>query len=112
MPVTKQIAAVRGTTMAYVQEGAGRPIVLLHGNPTSSYLWRNVIPHLRGHGRVIAIVNYNGRLNFGLSGDFNAPPDLEHLTGDVSAALQEIVEGRRRGHARGRHAWVERAVAQ
>jgi haloalkane dehalogenase len=54
MPVTKQIAAVRGTTMAYVQEGAGRPIVLLHGNPTSSYLWRNVMPRLRGHGRVIA----------------------------------------------------------
>jgi haloalkane dehalogenase len=54
MPVTKQIAAVRGTTMAYLQEGAGRPIVLLHGNPTSSYLWRNVIPRLRGHGRVIA----------------------------------------------------------
>ena len=54
MPVTKQIAAVRGTRMAYLQEGAGRPIVLLHGNPTSSYLWRNVIPRLRGHGRVIA----------------------------------------------------------
>lgn len=54
MPITKQIAAVRGTTMAYLQEGAGRPIVLLHGNPTSSYLWRNVIPRLRGHGRVIA----------------------------------------------------------
>ena len=54
MPVTRQIAAVRGTTMAYLQEGAGRPIVLLHGNPTSSYLWRNVIPRLRGHGRVIA----------------------------------------------------------
>jgi len=54
MPVTKQTAAVRGTTMAYVQEGTGRPIVLLHGNPTSSYLWRNVIPRLRGRGRVIA----------------------------------------------------------
>jgi haloalkane dehalogenase len=54
MPVTKQIAAVRGATMAYLQEGAGQPIVLLHGNPTSSYLWRNVIPRLRGRGRVIA----------------------------------------------------------
>ena len=54
MAATKQLAAVRGTTMAYVQEGAGRPIVLLHGNPTSSFLWRDVIPHLRGHGRVIA----------------------------------------------------------
>ena len=54
MSDTQQIASVRGTTMAYVQEGAGRPLVLLHGNPTSSYLWRNVMPRLRGHGRVIA----------------------------------------------------------
>jgi haloalkane dehalogenase len=54
MSVTQQLASVRGTTMAYLQEGAGRPIVLLHGNPTSSYLWRNVMPRLRGHGRVIA----------------------------------------------------------
>jgi haloalkane dehalogenase len=54
MSVTQQIASVRGTTMAYLQEGAGRPIVLLHGNPASSYLWRNVMPRLRGHGRVIA----------------------------------------------------------
>jgi haloalkane dehalogenase len=54
MSVTQQTASVRGTTMAYLHEGAGRPIVLLHGNPTSSYLWRNVMPRLRGHGRVIA----------------------------------------------------------
>lgn len=40
--------------MTYVEAGAGRPIVLLHGNPTSSYLWRNVIPHLTGAGRCIA----------------------------------------------------------
>jgi haloalkane dehalogenase len=40
--------------MAYVEVGSGDPIVLLHGNPTSSYLWRNVIPHLEGLGRCIA----------------------------------------------------------
>ncbi len=40
--------------MAYVEEGDGDPIVLLHGNPTSSYLWRNVLPHLAGQGRCIA----------------------------------------------------------
>jgi haloalkane dehalogenase len=40
--------------MAYVEVGEGDPIVLLHGNPTSSYLWRNVIPHLRPLGRCIA----------------------------------------------------------
>jgi len=40
--------------MAYVEVGAGDPIVLLHGNPTSSYLWRNVLPHLQQLGRCIA----------------------------------------------------------
>ena len=45
---------VRGSKMAYVDVGEGDPIVFLHGNPTSSYLWRNVIPHLEGLGRCLA----------------------------------------------------------
>jgi haloalkane dehalogenase len=52
--LTKRTAEVRDTTMAYIDEGEGRPIVFLHGNPTSSYLWRNVIPHVADRGRVIA----------------------------------------------------------
>ena len=40
--------------MAYIEVGSGDPIVFLHGNPTSSYLWRNVMPHLEGLGRLIA----------------------------------------------------------
>ncbi len=40
--------------MAYVEIGVGDPIVFLHGNPTSSYLWRNVIPHLESVGRCLA----------------------------------------------------------
>ena len=40
--------------MVYVEIGDGDPIVFLHGNPTSSYLWRNVIPHLSGLGRCLA----------------------------------------------------------
>jgi haloalkane dehalogenase len=40
--------------MAYVEVGTGAPIVFLHGNPTSSYLWRNVIPHVAGQGRCLA----------------------------------------------------------
>ena len=40
--------------MAWVEFGEGHPIVFLHGNPTSSYLWRNVMPHVRGLGRCIA----------------------------------------------------------
>ena len=41
--------------MAFVEMGEGAPIVYLHGNPTSSYLWRNVMPHTEGLGRSIAI---------------------------------------------------------
>ncbi|MGH8200008.1 MAG: haloalkane dehalogenase [Steroidobacteraceae bacterium] len=46
--------AVLGTTMAYVDAGEGDPIVFLHGNPTPSYLWRNIIPHLLPFGRCLA----------------------------------------------------------
>jgi haloalkane dehalogenase len=41
--------------MSYVEMGEGDPIIFQHGNPTSSYLWRNVMPHLQGQGRCIAI---------------------------------------------------------
>ena len=51
---TKKNASILGCTMTYVDEGVGDPIVLLHGNPTSSYLWRNIIPHLSGLGRCVA----------------------------------------------------------
>jgi haloalkane dehalogenase len=53
-PYQKQRRRVLGREMAYVEVGAGDPIVLLHGNPTSSYLWRNVLPHLQPRGRCIA----------------------------------------------------------
>ena len=53
-PFQKQRKPILGHEMAYVEVGEGDPIVLLHGNPTSSYLWRNVIPHLRPLGRCIA----------------------------------------------------------
>ena len=45
---------IAGNTMAYIDEGEGDAIVFQHGNPTSSYLWRNVMPHLAGLGRLIA----------------------------------------------------------
>src|SRR5688500_17364413 len=46
--------AVLDSHMTYVDVGQGDPIVFLHGNPTSSYLWRNVIPHCAGLGRCLA----------------------------------------------------------
>lgn len=54
MPYEKRYQDVQGKRIAYVEAGEGDPVVLLHGNPTSSYLWRNVIPELTGKGRVIA----------------------------------------------------------
>jgi len=50
----KKFATVDGIRMAYYEVGEGDPIVFLHGNPTSSYLWRKVIPHVQHLGRCIA----------------------------------------------------------
>ena len=53
-PLTKKTVDVLGSKMAYHERGEGAPVLLLHGNPTSSYLWRDVIPELEGRGRLIA----------------------------------------------------------
>ena len=54
VPLPLSRVAVLDTEIAYVDRGTGDPIVFLHGNPTSSYLWRNVIPRLEGLGRCLA----------------------------------------------------------
>jgi haloalkane dehalogenase len=51
----KKFIDVQGKRMAYVEMGSGDPIVFQHGNPTSSYLWRNIMPHLADLGRCIAV---------------------------------------------------------
>ena len=51
----KKTIFVNGKNMSYVEMGEGDPIIFQHGNPTSSYLWRNVMPHLQDQGRCIAI---------------------------------------------------------
>ncbi len=53
-PYTKKRITVHGAEFAYVDEGRGDPILFLHGNPTSSYLWRNVMPYLATEGRIVA----------------------------------------------------------
>jgi haloalkane dehalogenase len=53
-PLSKQYATVEGKRMAYHESGEGRSVVFLHGNPTSSYLWRNVVPHVSGSARCLA----------------------------------------------------------
>ncbi|HSJ72443.1 MAG TPA: haloalkane dehalogenase [Acidimicrobiia bacterium] len=50
----KHTTTVHGRTMAFVEVGDGEPIIFLHGNPTSSYLWRKVIPHLADRYRCVA----------------------------------------------------------
>ena len=54
-PFAMKRVKVLDTEMAYVDEGRGDPIIFLHGNPTSSYLWRNVIPYALPFGRVFAL---------------------------------------------------------
>lgn len=53
-PYAYQTIRVLDSEIAYIDAGAGDPIVFLHGNPTTSYLWRNVIPHVEGLGRCLA----------------------------------------------------------
>jgi haloalkane dehalogenase len=53
-PLTKKTVDVLDARMAYHERGEGAPVLFLHGNPTSSYLWRDVIPELEGCGRLIA----------------------------------------------------------
>lgn len=50
----RKIIRVHGASMSYIEEGRGDPMLFLHGNPTWSYLWRNVMPHLKDQGRCVA----------------------------------------------------------
>ena len=53
-PYQSHYISVHGSKIHYIDKGEGDPILFLHGNPTSSYLWRNIIPHLTSLGRCIA----------------------------------------------------------
>src|SRR5499427_2300976 len=50
----KRFVDVKGRRMAVIDVGEGKAIVFQHGNPTSSYLWRNIMPHCQGLGRLVA----------------------------------------------------------
>ncbi|MFB3084316.1 MAG: haloalkane dehalogenase [Gammaproteobacteria bacterium] len=54
-PYQYKFIEVLGSKMAYVDEGKGDPILFIHGNPTSSYLWRNIMPYAKPYGRIISI---------------------------------------------------------
>ena len=76
----RQRVAVLDTVMSYVDTGSGAPIVFLHGNPTSSYLWRNIIPYLSDFGRCLApdLVGM-GQSGKSLTGDYRFVDHARYL---------------------------------
>ena len=83
-PYAPHFVDVHGSQIHYVEEGSGDPILFLHGNPTSSYLWRNIIPHVQGHGRCIAM----DLIGMGKSDK----PDLEYNFFDHSKYVEGFIE--------------------
>ncbi len=83
----KKTETVCGRAMAYHESGEGMPIVFLHGNPTSSYLWRNVMPHVSGLGRCIA----PELLGMGDSEPFNAADAAAYEFLGQQRALDEFL---------------------
>ena len=51
----KKRISINGKHLTYTESGSGDPIIFLHGNPTSSYLWRNITPYLESQGRCVCI---------------------------------------------------------
>ncbi len=84
-PFESHFIEVKGSKMHYIDEGEGDPILFLHGNPTSSYLWRNIIPHLTSIGRCIA----PDLIGMGKSDK----PDLDYFFTDHSEYLEAVIEG-------------------
>ncbi|MEN8198268.1 MAG: alpha/beta fold hydrolase, partial [Pseudomonadota bacterium] len=84
-PFKKKRAAVLKSEMAYIDEGAGPVVLFLHGNPTSSYLWRNVIPHVVAAGyRAVA----PDLIGMGSSGK----PKIEYTFGEHAAYLDAFIK--------------------
>jgi len=83
-PFESKYVDVLGSKMHYIEEGSGDPILFLHGQPTSSYLWRNVIPHVTDRGRCIA----PDLIGFGKSDK----PDIEYRFFDHAKYVFGFIE--------------------
>ncbi len=83
-PYQPHFVDVLGSQMHYIEQGAGEPILFLHGNPTSSYLWRNIIPYVSPHGRAIAV----DLIGMGKS----AKPDIDYRFVDHARYLDGFIE--------------------
>ncbi len=86
-PFTKKHIDGHGSKIAYVDEGHGQPVLFLHGNPTSSYLWRNIIPYVTAGYRAIA----PDLIGMGDS----SKPDIEYTFADHARYLEGFVDALR-----------------
>ena len=83
-PFNSHYIDILGSKIHYIDKGEGDPILFIHGNPTSSYLWRNVIPHLETQGRVIAL----DLIGMGKSGK----PDIDYTFADHIQYVEGFID--------------------
>lgn len=83
-PFASRFVEVKGSQIHYVEDGAGDPILFIHGNPASSYIWRNIVPHVTPHARAIAV----DLIGFGKSDK----PDISYGFDDSYAYLEGFIE--------------------
>jgi len=83
-PFESHYVEVLGSKMHYIDEGEGDPILFIHGNPTSSYLWRNIIPYVSDDARVIAV----DLIGMGKSDK----PDIDYRFVDHAKYLETFIE--------------------
>lgn len=83
-PFESKYKDINGSKIHYIDEGKGDPILFLHGNPTSSYLWRNIIPYVQSHGRCIA----PDLIGMGKSDK----PDIDYGFQDTYKYLEEFID--------------------
>lgn len=82
-PYESKFMEVLGSKLHYIEQGSGDPILFLHGNPESSYIWRNIIPHLSPLGRCVA----PDLIGFGKSDK----PDIEYRVFDHIKYVEEFI---------------------
>ena len=89
----KQKISINNKNIAYVESGSGDPIIFLHGNPTSSYLWRNITPYLESQGRCICI----DLIGMGDSDKLDNPDENSYQFEEhyhyISAAIESLTDG-------------------
>jgi len=83
-PYKKKSIKVLNSHISYIDEGAGQTVLMLHGNPTSSYIWRNIIPYITPHSRAVAI----DLIGMGDSGK----PNIDYRFNDHALYLKGFIE--------------------